>query len=64
MQKVVGKILFDYVSLVAAANDELVDSMRGVRLHDVPQNGFAADLDHRLGSQVRFLGNTRTEASG
>src|SRR5690606_8709965 len=38
MQEIVREILLDDVTLVAQANDEVVDAMRRVDLHDVPEN--------------------------
>jgi hypothetical protein len=34
-----------------------------VVLHDVPQDGLVADLDHRLGPHVGLLGEPRPEAA-
>ena len=34
------------VALVAQADDEVVHAMMGMGVGDVPQEGFAADLDH------------------
>lgn len=64
MQKVVGKIFFDNVALVAAANDEVIDTMVGVGLEDVPQDGLATDLDHGLGLGVGFFADAGTQATG
>src|SRR5262249_45745836 len=36
-------------ALVAQAEDEVVEAVAGVALHDVPEDGPAADGDHRLG---------------
>ena len=48
VQKVVRKILFDDVAFVAAADDKVVDAVRRVGFHDVPQNGLATNLNHRF----------------
>ena len=61
VQKVVGEIFLDDVALVAAADHEVVNAVSRVRLHDVPQDRPPADLDHRLGFQVRLFGNPRSE---
>ena len=55
VEEVVGEVLLDYVTLVATADDEIVDPVGGVGLHNVPEDGLAADLDHRLGLQVGLL---------
>src|SRR5205085_2820198 len=55
MEQIVGEVLLDGVALVTAADHEVVDAMRGIDLHDVPENGSASDVDHRLGPEMRFL---------
>ena len=64
MQKVVGKVFFDYVSLVAAANDKFVDAVMFVRFENMPQNWLATDLHHWLGFQVGLLADTGTKTAG
>ena len=64
MQEVVCKVFFDDIALVAAANDEVIDAMMGVNLHDVPQDGLAPDLDHGLGLDVGFFAYARTQTAG
>jgi hypothetical protein len=61
VDEVVREVLLDDVALVAQADDELVDPMRRVDLHQVPQDRLAADLDHGLGFQVGLLGEPRPE---
>src|SRR6185436_20751898 len=62
VQKIVREILLDHVALVAGAHDELVDAVAREDLHDVPQDRVAADLDHRLGPQMRFLADASAES--
>jgi hypothetical protein len=38
-------------------------SVMGIVLHDMPQNRFAADLDHGFGFEFRFLTETGTETA-
>ena len=38
--------------------------MVGIELHDVPEEGPAADLDHRLGPDVGFLRESAAETAG
>ena len=64
VQEVVREVFLDQVALVAATDDEIVDAVRGVDLHHMPEDRPAADLDHVLGLEVRFLGNARAEAAG
>ena len=55
VQKIIGKIFFDHVAFISEADDEVVDSVVGIYFHDVPENRFAADLDHRFGVSCSFL---------
>jgi hypothetical protein len=64
VQKVVGEVLFDHVALVAAADDEVVDAVGRVHLHDVPQDRLAADFDHRLGAHGGFFAESGAKATG
>ena len=64
VQEVVREILLDDVALVAAADHEIVDAVRRVDLHDVPEDRLAADLDHRLRLQIALLGDPRAEPAG
>ena len=64
VEEVVGEELLDDVALVAAADDEVVDAVLGVELEDVPEDGAAADFDHRLGAEGGFFGDARAEAAG
>ncbi|OIQ67064.1 hypothetical protein GALL_513630 [mine drainage metagenome] len=57
VETIVGEVLLDHVAAVTQADDELVEPVMGEQLHDVPQDGPPADLDHRLGLQVAFLGD-------
>jgi hypothetical protein len=62
VQKVVLKILLDDVTLVAEADDEVVDPMIGVDLHDVPDDRHPSDLDHRLWPDVGFFSETGSQS--
>ena len=64
MQKVVRKVLLDDVALAATANDEVIDTVVGISLQDVPQDWLTADLDHGLGLGVSFFAYASTQASG
>ena len=58
------EVLLDDVALVAAADHEVIDAVRGIDLHDVPENGLPADLDHRLGAYRAFFADPGAEAAG
>ena len=55
VQEVVREVFLDDVAFVAETDHEIVDSVMGVDFHDVPQDGLAANFDHRLGLQVRLF---------
>jgi hypothetical protein len=55
VQKVIGKVLFNQVAFIATTNNEVVDAIVRVHLHDVPQNGFPPDFDHGLWASGRFF---------
>ena len=63
VQKVVGKVLFDEVALVAAADDKVIDAVLGIHLEDVPQNGVATNFDHRLGAGSGFFAKACAQAT-
>lgn len=46
---VVVEILFDVFALVAQGQDEVLEAEAGIDVHDVPEHGPPADLDHGLG---------------
>lgn len=48
VEEVVGEVLLDHIPLVAAADHKVIHAVSGVNFHDVPQDRFAADFDHRL----------------
>ena len=64
MQRIIKKILFDLIALVAATNYEFVDTERRIYLHDVPQNRLPTDFDHGLGAQMGLFANARAESTG
>jgi len=64
VQEVVGKVLFDDIAFVAAADDKVVHTVGGVELHDMPEDWFASDFDHGLWLEVRLFGDAGAEASG
>jgi hypothetical protein len=64
MQKVIGKIFFDIISLVSQADNEIIDAIMRIDLHDMPENGLAADLDHGFGPKVGFFADAGSETTG
>jgi hypothetical protein len=49
MQEIVRKVFLDQVPFVASADDEVIDSLRGINLQNMPKDRLAAYLNHRLG---------------
>lgn len=55
MQEVVREVLLDDMLLVACADDEFVEPVVAVQLHDVPQDGHPAQLHHGLRLELAFF---------
>ncbi len=64
MEEVVGEVFLDHVTLEAAADDEVIDAVMRVNLHNVPEYRKATDLDHRLRLEVCLLGNACAQTTG
>src|SRR5262245_3230465 len=62
--RVLHDVALDVLALVTQADHELLQPVSGVILHDVPQDRAAADVDHPLGPDVRFLGETCAHSAG
>src|SRR5205823_11722891 len=60
---VVQKITLNHISLVAKCDEELLEPVMRVMLHDVPQDRTPPNLDHWLGPHFRFLGQARAKAA-
>src|SRR6185369_16494562 len=57
------EIFLDHVAAIAEAEHEFSEAPMGIGLHDVPENGAAADLDHRLGAELGLLAQASPQAS-
>src|SRR5258708_16795800 len=57
---IVRQPLLDHMALVAEANDEIVDPVVAIHLHDMPEDRAAADLDQRLRPGRRILADPRS----
>lgn len=64
MTEIVGKIFLDDILLVTAADNEFINSVMAVSLHDMPQDGLPSDFNHRFGYQIGGFAQTRAEATG
>src|SRR5581483_11983093 len=64
VQDVVREIFLDDVALVAEADDEIVQAVKRIVLHDVPKNRMRSDLAHRLWLELGLLGETRAHPAG
>jgi hypothetical protein len=64
MEKVVGEILLNDITLVTTANNKVFDPVSRIHFEDMPEDRLASDFDHRLGPEVTFLGNTRAGSTG
>ena len=63
VERVFGEKTFYHVLFVARADDELVESEMRIFLHYVPENRFAADLNHRFRDNLRLFADSRAEAA-
>jgi hypothetical protein len=59
MKEVIREVFPDEIALVAEAEHEVVDPVGGVALHDVPENRFPTDLDHRFRPEMGLLAESR-----
>ena len=64
VQEIVREIFFDDVLLIACANNEFVVAVMTVQLHDVPENGLAAQFHHRLWLELAFFADAGSIAAG
>src|ERR1700677_3355726 len=48
MKEIICEIFLDHIALVAEADDEIVDALGAVDLHDMPEDRHSADLGHGL----------------
>src|SRR5262249_18714217 len=56
VQFIVKEIILDEIAFVSYTNNEIVDTVKRIDLHDVPENWTIADLDHRFWSDLGFFG--------
>ena len=63
VQEVIGEVLLDHVSLVTKADDEIVEAIVTIDLHDVPEDRAAADFHHRFGTDRGFLAKPRAHST-
>ena len=52
VHKVVRKILFDDILLISAADDKLIETELVIVFHDMPQDRFPPDFNHRFRNQI------------
>ena len=60
----VREIFLDDVTLVAEADDEIVQTMVGIMPHDVPKDGVRANFHHWLRSDLGFFRQARAHSPG
>jgi hypothetical protein len=60
---VVEEVAFDYVSFVAERDHKFLEAIVSVKLHDMPEDGFSTDLNHRLGTGLGLLSQACSKAS-
>ncbi len=63
VQEVVGEVFLDDVSLVASADDKVIDAVKAVNLEDVPQDRASTDFDHGFRLQGGFFAQACAQAT-
>jgi hypothetical protein len=64
MEEVIGEILLDHVTLVPAADNEVVDSVMGILLHYVPEYWATTDLHHGFRPDCGLLTQASAQTTG
>lgn len=64
MEVVVGEVFLDDFPFVAQADDEFIESVAGITLHDVPKDGPAPDFYHGLGADIGLFTDPGSQSAG
>jgi hypothetical protein len=64
VEKIVGKIFLDHITLITTTNDKIVDTKRAIDLENVPENGPTTHLHQGLGAHHRFFSETGAASAG
>jgi hypothetical protein len=62
MNKIIIEILLNHPTSVTATDNKFGMAIGGVAFHDMPQNRFSANFNHRFRSQMAFFGYTGAHA--
>lgn len=63
MQEIVSKILLDHVTLIATANDKVINPKRAIDFEDMPENRHPTNFHQGLGTHHCFFGQAGTTAA-
>jgi hypothetical protein len=55
VQEIVCEIVLDQIALVTTTDNEIMNAVMRVKLHDVPKDWFSTNLHHGFGPGGRFL---------
>ena len=64
MKRIIRKVFFHHIPLIAAADNKFIDAVRRITLHDVPEDRLAANFYHWLWFQHRLLRQACPGATG
>ena len=64
VEEIVGKVLFDHLPLVTAANNKIAGAVRGIYFHEMQKNRLYPDLQHWLRLEVGLLENAGSQPPG
>ena len=55
VQKIIGEVLFDQISLVSATDNKVIDPVLRIDFENVPKDRPAANFNHGLGTRTGFF---------
>ena len=64
MKEVIGEVFLDDIPLITTADNEIIYAMRGIELHDVPQDRPTAYFNHGFWLEVGFFRYTSSKTAG
>ena len=63
VQIVVSKVFLDHIAFITKANDKFMKAVVGVDLHNMPEDRFPPDFNHRLWSGHRLFADSRAAST-
>src|SRR5687768_6430517 len=60
---VIRKILFNYISFITTTNYKIINAVKGIDFHYVPEDRFTSNFDHGFWPDTTFFADSCTKAS-